>query len=74
MRMPTIRTPGKPCEVTFDEDAPQNTHRSRATGDGHTCRDSVIGALRNTGWENSAAGLRHHGRHPDHAPTGPLTS
>ncbi|WP_343575237.1 hypothetical protein [Mycobacterium sp.] len=32
-----------------------------------TCRNLVIGILRLTGWDNIAAGLRHHARHPDHA-------
>lgn len=39
-----------------------------------TCRNLAISILRIGGWENIAAGLRHHARHPDHALTLALTS
>ncbi len=38
-----------------------------------TCRNLAIGILRIAGWQNIAAGLRHHARHPDHALTLVLT-
>jgi hypothetical protein len=32
-----------------------------------TCRNIAISMLRLAGWDNIAAGLRHHAGHPDHA-------
>ena len=53
-------------DVTFDEDGSQ-VRTGQAPRVMATCRNLVIGMLRNTGWDNIAAGLRHHARHPDHA-------
>ncbi len=53
-------------DVTFAEDASQ-VRTGQAPRVMATCRNLVIGILRITGWDNIAAGLRHHARHPDHA-------
>ncbi len=53
-------------DVTFGEDASQ-VRTGHAPPVMATCRNLVIGILRLTGWDNIAAGLRHHARHPDHA-------
>lgn len=59
-------------DVTFDEDRSQtrtgNTPHVMAS-----LRNTAIGLLRLTGWENIAAGLRHHSRDPDRAITCLLT-
>ena len=51
-------------DVTFDEDGSQvrTGHAPRVMA---TCRNVAISILRVDGWENIAAGLRHHARHPD---------
>lgn len=53
-------------DVTFDEDRSQvrtgNAPRVMAA-----LRSTVIGLLRLDGWDNIAAALRHHARHPDDA-------
>uniref|UniRef100_UPI0031E3893A ISAs1 family transposase n=1 Tax=Mycobacterium sp. TaxID=1785 RepID=UPI0031E3893A len=53
-------------DVTFAEDGSQ-VRTGQAPRVMATCRNLVIGILRITGWDNIAAGLRHHARHPDHA-------
>jgi len=60
-------------DVTFAEDASQvrTGHAPRVMA---TCRNLVIGMLLITGWDNIAAGLRHHARHSDHALRLVLTS
>ena len=60
-------------DVTFDEDGSQvrTGHAPRVMA---TCRNVAISILRVDGWENIAAGLRHHARHPDHALALVLTS
>lgn len=60
-------------DVTFDEDASQ-VRTGQAPRVMASCRNFAIGILRIAGWENIAAGLRHHARHPDHALTLVLTS
>lgn len=59
-------------DVTFGEDMSQvrtgQTPRVMAI-----CRNLAISLLRLAGWDNIAAGLRHHARHPDHAVTLTLT-
>lgn len=60
-------------DVTFAEDASQ-VRTGQAPRVMATCRNLVIGMLRITGWDNIAAGLRHHARHPDHALKLVLTS
>ena len=53
-------------DVIFGEDGSQV-----ATGQAPrvmaSCRNLAISMLRIAGWDNIAAGLRHHARHPDHA-------
>ena len=60
-------------DVTFDEDGSQvrTGHAPRVMA---TCRNVAISILLVDGWENIAAGLRHHARHPDHALALVLTS
>ncbi|MGW3483751.1 hypothetical protein [Rhodococcus rhodochrous] len=53
-------------DVTFGEDLSQ-VRAGQAPGIMATCRNLAIGLLRLAGWDNIAAGLRHHTRHPDHA-------
>lgn len=53
-------------DVTFDEDRSQ-VRTGQAPPVMATCRNIVISLLRATGWDNIAAALRHHARHPDHA-------
>jgi len=53
-------------DVTFAEDGSQ-VRTGQAPRVMATCRNLAIGMLRITGWDNIAAGLRHHARHPDHA-------
>jgi len=60
-------------DVTFAEDASQ-VRTGQAPRVMATCRNLVIGMLRITGWDNIAAGLRHHARHSDHALRLVLTS
>jgi predicted transposase YbfD/YdcC len=60
-------------DVTFAEDASQ-VRTGQAPRVMATCRNLAIGILRITGWDNIAAGLRHHARHPDHALKLVLTS
>lgn len=53
-------------DVTFDEDRSQ----VRTASTPHvmaSLRNTVIGILRLAGWDNVAAALRHHARHPDQA-------
>jgi predicted transposase YbfD/YdcC len=60
-------------DVTFDED--RSTVRTGAAPRVMaTCRNLAISILRIDGWENIAAGCRHHARHPDHALALVLTS
>ncbi|MGH3500937.1 MAG: ISAs1 family transposase [Nocardioidaceae bacterium] len=53
-------------DVTFGEDGSQvrTGHAPRVMA---TCRNVAVSLLRTTGWDNIAAGLHHHARHPDHA-------
>ena len=60
-------------DVTFDEDRSQ-VRTGQAPRVMATCRNLTISMLRIAGWDNIAAGLRHHARHPDHALTLVLTS
>jgi predicted transposase YbfD/YdcC len=60
-------------DVTFDEDRSQ-VRTGQAPRVMATCRNLAISILRIDGWDNIAAGLRHHARHPDHALTLVLTS
>ncbi|MHC6215240.1 ISAs1 family transposase [Rhodococcus ruber] len=53
-------------DATFGEDLSQ-VRTGQAPGIMATCRNLAIGLLRLAGWDNIAAGLRHHARHPDHA-------
>lgn len=53
-------------DVTFGEDLSQ-VRTGQAPRVMATCRNVAISMLRITGWDNIAAGLRHHARHPDHA-------
>lgn len=53
-------------DVTFGEDLSQ-VRTGQAPRIMATCRNLAIGLLRLAGWDNIAAGLRHHARHPDHA-------
>ncbi|MGW5323696.1 ISAs1 family transposase [Rhodococcus pyridinivorans] len=53
-------------DVTFAEDSSQ-VRTGQAPRIMATCRSLAIGLLRLAGWDNIAAGLRHHARHPDHA-------
>lgn len=53
-------------DVSFGEDNSQ-VRTGQAPRVMATCRNLAIGVLRITGWDNIAAGLRHHARHPDHA-------
>lgn len=60
-------------DVTFDEGRFQvrTGHAPRVMA---TCRNTAISLLRTIGWDNVAAALRHHARHPDHALRLVLTS
>lgn len=60
-------------DVTFGEDGSQ-VRAGQAPRVMATCRNLAISMLRITGWDNIAAGLRHHARHPDHALKLVLTS
>jgi predicted transposase YbfD/YdcC len=60
-------------DVTFDEDGSQ-VRTGQAPRVMASCRNLAIGILRIAGWDNIAAGLRHHARHPDHTLTLVLTS
>lgn len=60
-------------DVTFAEDG-SGIRTGQAPRVMATCRNLVIGMLRTTGWDNIAAGSRHHTRHPDHALKLVLTS
>ena len=60
-------------DVTFGEDGSQ-VRTGQAPRVMATCRNVAISILRIDGWENIAAGLRHHARHPDHALALVLTS
>jgi predicted transposase YbfD/YdcC len=60
-------------DVTFDEDSSQ-VRTGQAPRVMATCRNLAISILRIDGWNNIAAGCRHHARHPDHALTLVLTS
>lgn len=53
-------------DVTFGEDGSQ-VRTGQAPRVMATCRNLAISILRIAGWDNIAAGLRHHARHPDHA-------
>jgi len=53
-------------DVTFGEDNSQ-VRTGQAPRVMATCRNLAISLLRIDGWDNIAAGLRHHARHPDHA-------
>lgn len=53
-------------DVTFDEDGSQ-VRTGQAPRVMATCRNLAISILRIDGWNNIAAGLRHHARHPHHA-------
>ena len=60
-------------DVTFGEDDSQ-VRTGQAPRVMATCRNLAISMLRIAGWDNIAAGLRHHARHPDHAFALVLTS
>jgi predicted transposase YbfD/YdcC len=60
-------------DVTFDEDGSQ-VRTGQAPRVMATCRNLAISILRIDGWNNIAAGLRHHARHPDNALTLVLNS
>jgi predicted transposase YbfD/YdcC len=60
-------------DVTFDEDRSQ-VRTGQAPRVMATCRNFAISILRTGGWDNIAAGCRHHARHPDHALKLVLTS
>ncbi|WP_249026125.1 ISAs1 family transposase [Mycobacterium lacus] len=60
-------------DVTFAEDSSQ-VRTGQAPRVMAPCRNLAIGILRITGWDNIAAGLRHHATHPDHALKLVLTS
>jgi hypothetical protein len=60
-------------DVTFDEDRSQ-VRTGQAPRVMATCRNLAISILRIDGWDNIAAGCRHHARHPDHALALVLTS
>ena len=60
-------------DVTFGEDGSQ-VRTGQAPRVMATCRNVAISMLRIAGWDNIAAGLRHHARHPDHALAMVLTS
>ena len=51
-------------DVTFDEDRSQ-VRTGNAPQVMATLRNTAISLLRLTGWDNIAAGLRHHARAPD---------
>jgi len=53
-------------DVTFGEDYSQ-VRTGQAPRVMATCRNIAVSLLRIAGWDNIAAGLRHHARHPDHA-------
>lgn len=59
-------------DVTFDEDRSQ-VRTGHAPHVMATLRNTAIGILRLTGWDNIAAGLRHHARDPERALTCALT-
>jgi hypothetical protein len=60
-------------DVTFDEDGSQ-VRTGQAPRVMAPCRNVATGIPRIDGWDNIAAGLRRHARHPDHALTLALTS
>lgn len=53
-------------DVTFGEDDSQ-VRTGQAPRIMATCRNVAISMLRIAGWDNIAAGLRHHASHPNHA-------
>ncbi|WP_186526005.1 ISAs1 family transposase [Leekyejoonella antrihumi] len=59
-------------DSTLREDLSQ-VRTGRAPRTMATVRSTVIGLLRMAGWDNIAAGLRHHARHPEQAITLLLT-
>lgn len=60
-------------DVTFGEDGSQ-VRTGQAPRVMASCRNFAISMLQIAGWDNIAAGLRHHARHPDHALALVLTS
>ena len=60
-------------DVTFGEDNSQ-VRTGQAPHVMATCRNLAISMLRIAGWDNIAAALRHHARHPHHALALALTS
>jgi predicted transposase YbfD/YdcC len=60
-------------DVTYGEDGSQ-VRTGQAPRVMASCRNTAISLLRIDGWENIAAGCRHHARHPDHALKLALTS
>ncbi|MFY2860299.1 ISAs1 family transposase [Mycobacterium sp. THU-M104] len=60
-------------DVTFDEDGSQ-VRIGQAPRVTTACRNFAISILRIDGWDNIAARLRHHARHPDRALALKLTS
>ncbi|MEY8019090.1 ISAs1 family transposase [Mycobacterium servetii] len=60
-------------DVTFAEDGSQ-VRTGQAPRVMASCRNFAISMLRIAGWDNIAAGLRHHARHPDQALALVLTS
>jgi len=60
-------------DVTFGEDLSQ-VRTGQAPRIMAACRNIAVGLLRLAGWENIAAGLRHHARHSDQALALVLTS
>jgi predicted transposase YbfD/YdcC len=60
-------------DVTYQEDGSQ-VRTGQAPRVMTSCRNAAISLLRIDGWENIAAGCRHHARHPDHALKLALTS
>lgn len=59
-------------DVTYGEDLSQ-VRTGSAPRIMATCRNVAVSLLRIAGWDNIAAGLRHHARYPDHAVTLALT-
>lgn len=59
-------------DVTYDEDRSQ-VRTGRAPHVMASLRNTVIGLLRLSGWDNIAAALRHHARYPERAITCLLT-
>lgn len=59
-------------DVTYDEDRSQ-VRTAHAPHVMASLRNTAIGLLRLSGWDNIAAALRHHARHPERAITCVLT-